>query len=334
MKLLLSYGTRPEYIKLKPLIKALEGKIPFEVLFTGQQKDIGTGEFTKQKSISDGDNRLDSIVTSLLNDDWIYAGITHVMVQGDTTSAFAIALGAFHRQIKVIHLEAGLRTHGKNPYPEEGNRRMIDCISDIHLAPTLDNYKNLVEEGFNTSYIHRVGNTGIDNLKGIGISYNNEVIVTMHRRENHARMGEWFKEIDDLAQANPSLKFILPMHPNPNVRKHWNSLKSVQVCAPINYEEMIDLIAGCKFLISDSGGLQEEASFFNKKIIVCRVSTERPETVGVHSFLCPTPEELPDLFEQVKEKPIPDKHYCPYGDGSASEKVVQVLINEITIGVG
>lgn len=327
MKLLLSYGTRPEYIKLKPLIKALAGKIPFEILFTGQQADIGTGEFTKQKTITDGDNRLDSIVTSLLNDDWIYAGITHVVVQGDTTSALAIALGAFHRQIKVIHLEAGLRTHGKNPYPEEGNRRMIDCISDIHLAPTLDNYKNLIEEQFHTKHIYRVGNTGLDNLNGIEVSYGNNVIVTMHRRENHARMDEWFKTINDLARANAGLKFILPLHPNPNVKKHRHLLNWVTVVAPINYEEMIELVAGCKFLISDSGGLQEEASFFNKIIIVCRESTERPETLGIHSFLCPTPEELPALFRQVNANCIPDKHYCPYGQGNTSEEVVKILLD-------
>ena len=327
MKLLLSYGTRPEYIKLKPLIKALEGKIPFEVLFTGQQADIGSGEFTKQKTILDGGNRLDSIVSSLLNDDWIYAGITHVIVQGDTTSALAIALGAFHRQIKVIHLEAGLRTHQKNPYPEEGNRRMIDCISDVYLAPTLDNYQNLIEEGVRTKHIYQVGNTGLDNLKGIEISYGNNVIVTMHRRENHARMDEWFKVINDLARENKGLRFILPLHPNPNVKKLRHLLMCVDVVAPINYEEMVGLIAGCKFLISDSGGLQEEASFFNKKIIVCRESTERPETVGIHSFLCPTPEELTALFHEVNENYIPDKHYCPYGDGNTSEKVVQILLN-------
>jgi UDP-N-acetylglucosamine 2-epimerase (non-hydrolysing) len=328
MKLLLSFGTRPEYIKIKPLIdKIKENKIPLEVLFTGQQEDIAGGEFDKRIEIPRSDNnRLDSVVSSCLNDDWVYAGITHIMVQGDTSSALGMALGAFHRKIKVIHLEAGLRTYQRNPYPEEMNRQLIDVLSDIHLCPTADNALNLIKEGFEEKSIFITGNTGLDNLSGIRPSYNNEVIVTMHRRENHEKIGEWFKQINDLAREHKELRFILPIHPNPNVKKFQHLLMNVDVVEPMPYEQMIKKIAGCKFIITDSGGLQEEASYFNKKAIVCRDCTERGEVLNVHSFLCPDPESLPALFKNANDNCTPHKHYCPYYiEGGASDNIIDIL---------
>lgn len=330
MMILLSYGTRPEWIKIKPLIeKFREESIPFKVLFTGQQNDIAGGEFDRQiKMPSSGNsNRLDKIISSCLNNDRIYKDITHVIVQGDTSSALGIALSAFHRQIKVIHLEAGLRTYQKNPYPEEMNRSLIDVLSDVHLCPTPENALNLIKAGYPQESLNITGNTGLDNLYGMPYSYSNEVVVTMHRRENHAMMDKWLMAINDLAKANPYLSFITPIHPNPNVKKWAHLLTDTVVIEPVPYERMIEYVAGCKFLITDSGGLQEEASFFNKKAIVCRDCTERSEVLGIHSFLCKSPEELPSIFNQVNSDHIPSKHYCPYGDGKASERVVDIIKN-------
>lgn len=329
MKILLCYGTRPEYIKIKSLIEKIKHeKIQHEIVFTGQQEDIAGGGFTKRIDIIPSvQNRLDAIVSSCMNDDWIYQNITHVIVQGDTSSALGVALAAFHRKIKIIHLEAGLRTYQKNPYPEEMNRSLIDVLSDIHLCPTADNALNLIKEGYNESSIFITGNTGLDNLNGIATSCNNEIIVTMHRRENHDLMDKWFGQINELAKNNPDLTFIAPIHPNPNVRKWAHLLTHVRGIAPLPYDKMIKAVSECKFLISDSGGLQEEASFFNKKIIVCRDCTERPETLDVHSFLCPEPNGLPAIFEEVKDSHIPKRHYCPYGDGMASEKIIDIIKN-------
>lgn len=332
--ILIAFGTRPERIKIKPLIKKLEeAGIKHEILFTGQQEDIAEGEFHKRITIDKfAKNRLDAIVSSCMNDDWIFHKVTHVIVQGDTSSALGIALAAFHRKIKVIHLEAGLRTYQRNPYPEEMNRQLIDVLSDIHLCPTADNALNLIKEGFDKETIFITGNTGLDNLSGIKSSYNDTVIVTMHRRENHDMMDKWFSIIDKLAMHNSSVVFLVPIHPNPNVSKHAHLLKHCLTTKPLPYDEMIKAVSECKFLITDSGGLQEEAAYFNKKAIVCRDCTERGEVLNIHSFLCPEPDELPIVFNNVMDRPIPSRHYCPYYmEGGASEKIIEILKDKILI---
>jgi UDP-N-acetylglucosamine 2-epimerase len=327
--LLLSYGTRPEYIKLQPIIKKLnEGGFKYELLFTGQHKDIVNQKASRVISILDGENRLDSIVSSILNKNTIFEGISHVMVQGDTTSAFAIALAAYHRQIKIIHLEAGLRTWNEsNPYPEEGNRRFISCMANIHFCPTKTNQINLLTEAVSKE-IYVVGNTIIDNLIKYknDISYSNEILITLHRRENHPILDVWFKTLSDLAKIYTNHTFTLPLHPNPNVQKHKHLLTNINVIEPLQYENMIEKLARCKCIISDSGGIQEEASFFKKRIIVCRKVTERPESLGVCSVMCPHPNELSNLLQETLSNYRPSIEYeCPYGDGTASEKIVYIL---------
>ena len=138
--------------------------------------------------------------------------------------------------------------------------------------------------------IYVVGNTVLDNLVGIDTSYGNEVLVTMHRRENHNIMDKWFSELNCIAGKHKELKFTIPLHPNPNVTKHKNLLSNFNVVDPLPYNEMVNKIAKCKMLISDSGGIQEESSFLNKRVIVCRKHTERQESVGKHSNMCPSPE--------------------------------------------
>jgi UDP-N-acetylglucosamine 2-epimerase (non-hydrolysing) len=335
--LLISFGTRPEWIKIKPVVDAIEGKVPFKILFTGQHTSL-VEEYLKDtfvvNEIGSGDNRLDSIVCSLLNKDKLFEGVSHVMVHGDTTSAFAVGLAAFHRNIPVIHLEAGLRTFDiDNPYPEEFNRTALSALASIHFCPTqtsLENICNITGKLAHNARAYLTGNTVLDNLIGLTPVVENKVLVTMHRRENHKRIKEWFRTINDLAIENPDLEFVLPLHPNPNVSKYRFQLKNVTVVDPLSYGDCLDFIRTCKVIITDSGGIQEESSFLKKKCIVCRKTSERAEGVGTFAFMCPHPNMLKPAFDGIIESGefIVDED-CPYGDGKASERIVKVLYNEI-----
>lgn len=340
MNILICYGTRPEYIKIKPLIEVLKGKISFKTLFTGQHTDlIGEHKPDYIINIKDGDNRLDSIVQSILNCDSTifndpneFEPITHVLVQGDTTSALAMCLAAFHRRLQIIHLEAGLRTYNLDaPYPEEANRQLISRLSNINLCPTEHNKENLIRENCKGD-CYVVGNTGLDNLINYknSISYKNKILVTLHRRENHKVIEQYFNFIYNIATANPKYSFVIPIHPNPNVKVHKNILsgKNIKVCDPIPYNDMINILASCKFIISDSGGIQEEAAFLNKRVIICRESTEREEGVsqGFH-VMCKKPQFLPGMFAYISKNYKPnEKSICPFGDGHASEKILEIFL--------
>ena len=330
--ILISFGTRPEYIKIKPLLKEFDGKIPYALLFTGQHtsllKDVVATTDVRQLEIKDGPNRLDSIVASIMNSDHVFNNVTSVMVQGDTTSAFAVALAAFHRKLKIIHLEAGLRTGDlMHPYPEEFNRQAIARMANIHLCPTDLSACNLRRENI-PSNVYVVGNTVLDNLKDIKTRYGNTILITMHRRENHALMDKWFNELEKIASLYSQYEFIIPLHPNPNVQQYKHIVKTVKVIEPVGHEEFIRMIANCRFIITDSGGIQEEASFLGKKCVVCRQITERVEGMGVFSFMCPHPAELLDLVNWLeadkKFKVAPDE-VCPYGDGASSQRIASIL---------
>jgi len=248
------------------------------------------------------------------------------LVQGDTASAFACALAAYHRGIKIYYMEAGLRSYDlENPYPEEGYRQMIARLADINFAPTQLSAENLDAERVKGD-IHIVGNTVLDNLmkyeKG---DYGDTILVTMHRRENHHWLDEWFNDINQLAIDYPQYKFILPIHPNPNVQKHKHLLTSINVVEPLTHDETINILKDCKLVITDSGGLQEEGSFFNKKVIVCRKTTERPEGIQTgHLYMCEEPIKLKQLFGELEKNSYICKP-CPYGDGRAAEKIKKIL---------
>lgn len=331
--ILLCYGTRPEWIKIKPLIEEFKkNDFEYKILFTGQQENIGQFEYNWRIKIADRLNRLDSIVHDSMNvltnlDD----RITYVLVQGDTTSALALALSAFHHRIKVIHLEAGLRTYDReNPYPEEINRRIISQIADIHLCPTQMAANNLYNEHINVKDIYVVGNTVIDNLLPYKdkCEYTNKILVTMHRRENHYWLDKWFIELEKLSIEHPEYVFILPIHPNPNVQKHKHLLKNVVVIDPLPYEKMLDLLVKCRLVITDSGGLQEESCFFNKLCLTCRIVTERPEAIGLSTIMVATPEMLSPIFEMVHNN-YKIEVECPFGDGYAAEKIIRILKNNV-----
>lgn len=328
--ILLTYGTRPEWIKISPLItEMVKQNIPFKTLFTGQHKDIGTfGADFNIDMVELVDNRLNNIICNCLAiPNEYFDDVTHVLVQGDTTSALALALNAFNRKIKVIHLEAGLRTFdSENPYPEEINRQLISRISDINLCPTEHNAMSLLLEGILNYKNYVVGNTGLDNLLKYkdSITYEDIVLVTLHRRENHDKIIDWFLELNKLAESNPNIKFILPIHPNPNVHKHKDLLTNIQVINPLSHDELLDLLIRCKLVITDSGGLQEECSFLNKKCLVCRETTERSESVDYTSFMVESPKHLIDVFNKHILNFDVD-YTSPFGDGHSSEKICKIF---------
>lgn len=340
--ILIAFGTRPEWIKLRPVIdKMLEHGIPCKIIFTGQHRhlidpyvfthyQITTMPVASSTTGPDNkENRLNYIVREIMRSFQFNANeIKYVMVQGDTTSAFGIALAAFHSKIPVIHLEAGLRTYDHlSPYPEEFNRQAIGAMADVNLCPTKTASDNLIREGKDPNSIYIVGNTVLDNLSNIKAVNNKNVLITMHRRENHKKLARWFIALDDLAGNNPDLNFILPIHPNPDVIKYKDTMENVQVLGHLVHSDLINILKSCQVVITDSGGLQEEAAFLRIPCVVCRKTTERSEGLNQFSWICDDFKNLEEVFDKVKDIKIDDSLRCPYGSGDASDKIIKIIKN-------
>lgn len=325
MSILVCFGTRPEYIKVKSLIDNLEN---IKTCYIGQHMDLiknVEADYKIDIKHDESDNRLNNIIVNIMKRNEIFNDIEYVLIQGDTTSALGMSISAFNNGKKVIHLEAGLRSgNNKDPYPEEMNRQLISRITDIHLCPTENNKNNLIKENVEGD-IYIVGNTGLDNINKEGCEYGNKVLITMHRRDNYELMEEWFREIERIANKYNEIEFMIPIHPNPNVKKHRYIFNKVKVVEPMTHEEIIDYVKKCRFVISDSGGLQEECSYLNKKIIVCRKTTERPESIGIHSFMCEEPKKLELMINNIMEN-YEVKSECPYGDGRSWYKIKNNIV--------
>lgn len=330
MKILVCLGTRPEWLKIKPLINCLD-KINYDLFFTGQHEDLLKDiNFDYNVDIINNNNRLDDIISSCMIN-FPSEKYDYVLVQGDTGSALGCALAGYNRKIKIIHLEAGLRTYDlEHPYPEESYRQIISRISSINLCPTDISYNNLLNEKVSGKTLI-VGNTVLDNLVDLKekSNYGIDVLVTLHRRENHDIMDKWFLELNLLSEKYPELNFILPIHPNPNVKKHEHILnKKIKVIDPLTHTDLINTLLNCRFVITDSGGIQEEATFLNKKSIVCRKTTERPEGIGSgHLFLCNETKDLQGLVYIINNDYYINSE-CPYGDGKSSKKIIEILKND------
>lgn len=323
-KVLICFGTRPEWLKVKPIAEKLENS---QLLFTGQHKDLLEGikvDYTIE--IGNETNRLDQIISDCLLQ-FPEGDFNTVAVHGDTVSALACALAAFSRKKRIIHIEAGLRSYDlKQPYPEEGYRQMISRIADIHLAPTELSAENLIKEKV-AGKIYVVGNSVLDNLLPYKdkTSYGDKVLVTLHRWENHGWMDKWFREVNELAKNYSNLEFIIPLHHHPEVRKHKHLLTHINIVPALPHDELLEIMTQSKLIITDSGGLQEEGSFFNKKVIVCRDVTERPEGIETgHLHLCHYPEQLQELFGNLIENYYIDTK-CPYGDGDTANLIKSIL---------
>lgn len=325
-ELLICFGTRPEWLKVKPLLKEIDN---YKLLFTGQHSDLLKDiKVDYRIEIGDKTNRLDQIISDCLMQ--FPEGDFDVLVHGDTVSAFACALAAFSRKLKIIHLEAGLRSYDlKQPYPEEGYRQMISRIADINFPPTSISAQNLFNEKTDgMSYV--VGNSVLDNLIEYKdqCEYTDKVLVTLHRWENHHWMDEWFKELNEVAKKYSNLEFTIPLHHNPAVRKHKHLLTDVNIVPALPHNEMLELMSKCKFIISDSGGLQEEGAFLNKKVIVCRDVTERPEGIYTgHLTLCKQPSDLMRVVDEINRNYIIKKD-SPYGKGDTAKRVKRILYGE------
>lgn len=348
----LIWGTRPEELKFRPLIEywLSIGFTDFEIYLSGQHAELCDqwyDEYTDKgihvcypyQTYNLPKNRLSAIQfqvniqLSKLFEDHKY---THVIVQGDTTTALVGALTAFNFCIKVIHLEAGLRSHDNaNPYPEEANRRMISAISDINLCPTLYNKNNLYYEkvpGLN--YI--VGNTILDILKNkekeLYPIETNKIICTLHRRENQSELKEWFSVLEQLAEQYPDYQFILPLHKSPAVYQYKDTFKYVKCIEPLDHDKMIKELSECLCVITDSGGITEEATWFSKPIHLCRLKTERPEAKEFY-IQSGTSTQLYNNFNLF----MGDLSYylnkinklqCPFGNGNSSRLITDILIEK------
>lgn len=342
-------GTRPELLKIEPLLKHWEsiGFEDFRIWLTNQHRELCKqlhenwefSKYTKGYLINEGENRLDSIVTSILQSsvymlDRDIRPNDAVLVQGDTATAFACALAAFHRKIPIIHLEAGLRSYdNENPYPEEFYRRSISGMSNINLCPTEHNVKNLYNENaLGKCFV--VGNTVIDNIKNIKPLFENKILITLHRRENHAEITKWFECIEKLANEFGDYEFILPIHMNPEIYKLKEIFKKVKCVDPLPHNELIDVLRRCKYVITDSGGIAEEATWLGKRIFLCRQKTERPEGEAFYIW-SQTPEKLRRNFMEYMAFNFKSnlRVPCPFGDGNASEKITDILLKNNIIKI-
>lgn len=367
MKILTVFGTRPEAIKMCPLVLELKrnSEIDCKVCLTGQHREMlkqvmdafGVVEDYNLDIMKDRQT-LTTITTSILKkmeDVLLEDRPDVVLVHGDTTTSYAAALAAFYQKISVGHVEAGLRTGDiYSPFPEEMNRLLTDRISTYYYAPTEKNKQNLVQEGINNN-IYVTGNTVIDAFKYTvktdyvfadaildAIDYNSHkvVVVTAHRREN---LGEPLKNIcnaiAELAKEYPEVIFVYPVHLNPAVREVAFSILSeidnVRLIDPINVLDMHNLMARSYMVMTDSGGIQEEAPHFGKPVLVLRTETERPEAVeagtvkvvGVETETIIT--EAKKLFDDYGVYNSMARAVNPYGDGHASERIVAALLGKL-----
>lgn len=355
-KLLFCIGTRPEAIKLAPLIiaaKALGAEA--RVLTTGQHRDMLKPFIELFKidvhhalDVLKPNQSLSNLTASIINA--VQPVIQSerpdfVITQGDTTTAFASSLAAFYEKTSVVHIEAGLRTFDRySPFPEEMNRKLIGSIASFHFAPTACAEQNLKREGI-VENVYVTGNTGVDalriTLEKLGVRAPlggiKQILVTCHRRENHGEpLNQICAAILKIVQAHPDTIVLFPVHLNPNIQKTVTDLlgkqERITLCEPLGYEEFSKHMQDSYLLLTDSGGVQEEAPYLKKPIFVLRESTERPE--GVEAGVSKLVGSDPDLIFSEVSKALTDPAYyaqfqkavSPYGDGHASEKILRVLL--------
>lgn len=379
-KILIIFGTRPEAIKLAPVIKALkkERALQTVVCSTGQHDEMlrQVVQLFKIKidfnlnlmkpnqdlfEITSGSTKKLKAVFKSVKPDLL-------VVQGDTTTAFTSALAAFYSRVKVAHVEAGLRSNNIfSPYPEEVNRKIISILADINFAPTSMAWDNLTAEGVAAKKIIITGNTVIDSLLEIKSELNENsvvkkiestlikiipgnlfdkefILITIHRREKFGdTLRNTLSQLKEIAEENEEYNFIYPVHLNPNVKKPvqkvLNNIPNLKLVAPLDYLSFIYLMSKCRFIISDSGGIQEECYIFRKPVIVFRDNTEREEAIKAgYAFLAGGKNrDFKKIYYQVDKKISGKFNFFktknPFGDGRASERIIKslksILANEI-----
>ncbi len=369
-KIMTVYGTRPEAIKVAPVIKALEKDERFEsvAVSTGQHKEMleqvntmfGIEPKLDLHLMKPGQGLNEIVSRALMGlDEIIDAEQPDVIIsQGDTSTAMAAALAGFHRGVKIVHLEAGLRTGDiHSPFPEEANRKLIGQVAELHLAPTAGSMENLRRENVRSKDIAVTGNTVIDALLEAA-SWDTEfedsalqeaaesgkrlVVVTTHRRENLEAMKEIGGAVKDLAESYSDINFVLPLHLNPKVREavlpEVESLPNVVITNPLPYDQFTKLLDRATIILTDSGGVQEEAPALGKPVLVMRQNTERPEAVVAGTVkLVGTNRSL--IVAEAKLLLDDDAAYHsmanavnPYGDGKAAERAVAAIAELLEVG--
>lgn len=365
IKVMTIFGTRPEAIKMAPLVKELEknNQVESKVCVTAQHREMldQVLELFEIKpdydlNIMTSKQTLTGITNKVLDGlEEIFSEYKPdiVLVHGDTTTTFAASLAAFYQQIKVGHVEAGLRTFNKYfPFPEEMNRKLTGAISDIHFAPTNGSKQNLLNEGVNEEIIYVTGNTVIDAMETTvekdyvftndilnKIDYNNKkvIMVTAHRRENWGEPLENIcKVLRDIVITNEEVELVYLVHLNPIVRniveKYLANLDRVHLLSPLDTKETHNLMNKCYMIMTDSGGLQEEAPHLGKPVLVLREVTERPEAVKAGTVkLVGTDYNivLENANTLIKDNNVYGKmsgSINPYGDGLASKRIVDALL--------
>lgn len=366
LKVLTVFGTRPEGIKMAPIVKALNDDDRFlqKVCITAQHRDMLDQVLRIFDIIPDYDldifqhgQTLTQITTRAME------GLEKIvkefrpdilLVQGDTTTVFAGALVGFYHQVKIGHVEAGLRSGNLfSPYPEEANRKMTGVLTHYHFAPTKEAANNLLMENYPPEKIFITGNTVIDALVQViddgyrfeddflnSLDYKKKIILlTAHRRENIGEpMVNIFRAIKKVVEENKDIEVVYPIHLNPNVRDIAGSIfgesDRIHIIEPLDYLPFANLINKCYLVITDSGGIQEEAPTLGKPVLVVRKETERPEGIeaGTAKLAGILEEDIYRMVsELIRDREIYDKManaVNPYGDGRSAEKIRDILIND------
>jgi len=366
IKIAMIFGTRPETIKMFPIISEIK-KYPHlidcKIIVSGQHREMLDQMLEifqinpdYDLNIMEQDQSLSNITNnSLLGVEKILKKErpSMVLVQGDTTTTFTGALAAFYQKIRIGHIEAGLRTHNKYyPFPEEINRHLTSVLTDFHFAPTRQSYENLLSEGVKSEDIFISGNTVIDalflmvkenyifretSLKDKKIFKKKIILVTMHRRENWGEpLKKTCRAINKIIDKHSDVSVIFPLHKNPeirsNVKKILQKRKNILLLDTLDYDDMINLMSKSYIILTDSGGIQEEAPSLGKPVLVLRDETERPEAVeaGVVKLIGTDEERIfseIDLVLNSREKYMEmSKSINPYGDGKASERIVKKIL--------
>lgn len=365
MRVLTVLGTRPEAVKMAPVVQALRAapEVEARVCATAQHRQMLDQVLELFAIVPDYDLDLmapDQALAELTAA--IFGGLgpvledfrpDWVLVQGDTTTVMAAAILAYYRRIRVGHVEAGLRTGDKwQPFPEEINRRIASVVADLHFAPTERARANLMREGIDPAAIVLTGNPVIDALQSIadrpydlhrgplaGVPFDKRVIlVTAHRRENFgAPMEAMFSAIGRLAERyRNEVHFVYPVHLNPNVqepaRRLLGGIDNVSLLQPLDYLPMVHLLKNCTLVLTDSGGLQEEGPALGKPVLVMRDVTERPEAIeaGTARLVGHDPSriesEVSRLLDDRSAYQVMARAANPFGDGHAAERIVEALI--------
>ena len=357
-RVLVVIGTRPEAVKLAPVVHALRAEpwADVRVLATAQHRHLLDAILSffgivpdRDLDIMQPDQTLADLTARLL------AGLDPVLVdeqpdfvlaQGDTTTVFATALACFYRKFRFGHVEAGLRTGDKlQPFPEEANRELVGRITDLHFAVTETSRDNLLRENIPTADVHVVGNTVVDALlwaaervdpaKFLPAEGQKLVLVTAHRREHFgARFEEMCHALRDVADR-PDVKLLYPVHPNPNVRDVANRVlgdhPSIDLVDPLDYPDMVAAMRACTIILTDSGGVQEEAPSLGKPVLVLRSTTERPEGITAGAARLVGTDRQMIVTEAARLLDDPQAHAemarvrNPYGDGTTSKQIADVL---------